>query len=394
VRRGRAFRVSTTTSIPANDAVSEAYSPAQRYAELLNTGEITPDEGQAQAVAALDDLYARWQAQAEQVQPSPGILGRLLGVLRDDAPLEPLEGLYMWGGVGRGKTFLMDLFVESLPDGAAVRMHFHRFMREVHRALTAHAGAANPLQLVADEFAEQGSVLCFDEFFVSDIGDAMILAEVLAALFQRGVALVATSNVEPQHLYENGLQRRRFLPAIDLLHRHTKVLNVDGGIDHRLRVLEQAEIYHVPLDAAAQASLADSFRRIAAKEAVANDHALRIEGRDIMARSCAEGVVWFDFLALCDGPRSQNDYIELAQLFHTVLVSDVPQFTTKSEDQARRFISLVDEFYDRAVKLILSAQADVHELYQGERLAFEFERTQSRLLEMRSREYLAREHRA
>lgn len=369
-------------------------SPAQRYAELLAAGELTADDGQALAVAGLDDLYQRYLAKQEQPQPERSLWSRMFGGLREDPKPRPLQGLYMWGGVGRGKTFLMDLFVEALPPGAALRMHFHRFMREVHRGLNDNSGAANPLNLVADDFAAKGSVLCFDEFFVSDIGDAMILGELLAALFERGVALVATSNVEPVNLYENGLQRRRFLPAIDLLHEHVDILNVDGGIDHRLRVLEQAEIYHVPLDAQAEASLSRSFTSIAAMEQVERNHALRIEGRDITARRCAEGVVWFDFAALCDGPRSQNDYIELAMLFHTVLVSDVPRFTSKLEDQARRFISLVDEFYDRGVKLILSAEEPVHELYQGERLTFEFERTESRLLEMRSRDYLAREHKA
>ena len=378
-------------------------SPADRYAQLISSGELVADDGQALAVAALDDLYQRFMAQAgesgaELVRnkdgSKSGFFSRLRNRFSEPEPVPVLQGLYMWGGVGRGKTFLMDLFVESLPPGAALRMHFHRFMREVHRSLNAHAGSSNPLLLVADEFAGKGSVLCFDEFFVSDIGDAMILAEVLAALFDRGVALVATSNVEPVNLYENGLQRRRFLPAIDLLNQHTKILNVDGGIDHRLRVLEQAEIYHVPLDGAAEESLAASFARIAATEQVSAQAVLSIEGRDMQTRSCAEGVVWFDFAALCDGPRSQNDYIELARLFHSVVVSDVPRFTTKLEDQARRFISLVDEFYDRGVKLILSAEEPVESLYQGSRLTFEFERTQSRLLEMRSHEYLAREHRA
>lgn len=378
-------------------------SPADRYAQLISSGELVADDGQALAVAALDDLYQRFMAQAgesgaELVRnkegSKSGFFSRLRNRFSEPEPVPVLQGLYMWGGVGRGKTFLMDLFVESLPPGAALRMHFHRFMREVHRSLNAHAGSSNPLLLVADEFAGKGSVLCFDEFFVSDIGDAMILAEVLAALFDRGVALVATSNVEPVNLYENGLQRRRFLPAIDLLNEHTKILNVDGGIDHRLRVLEQAEIYHVPLDGAAEESLAASFARIAATEQVSAQAVLSIEGRDMQTRSCAEGVVWFDFAALCDGPRSQNDYIELARLFHSVVVSDVPRFTTKLEDQARRFISLVDEFYDRGVKLILSAEEPVESLYQGSRLTFEFERTQSRLLEMRSHEYLAREHRA
>ena len=372
-------------------------SPAERYARLLEAGELSHDEGQALAVAALDDLYKRvlQRASADPViADSGGLFKRILGKFRQPEPLPVLQGLYMWGGVGRGKTFLMDLFVESLPPNTALRMHFHRFMQEVHRSLNANAGAPNPLLLVADEFASQGSILCFDEFFVSDIGDAMILAELLAALFDRSVALVATSNVEPKNLYDNGLQRRRFLPAIDLLHTHVDILNVDGGIDHRLRVLEQAEIYHVPLGEAAEASLAASFARIAATEQVTADAVLRVEGRDLHSRACAEGVVWFDFAELCDGPRSQNDYIELARLFHSVVISDVPCFTSKIEDQARRFISLVDEFYDRGVKLIVSAEQPVPELYQGERLAFEFERTESRLLEMRSREYLSREHRA
>jgi cell division protein ZapE len=235
-------------------------------------------------------------------------------------------------------------------------------------------------------------VLCFDEFFVSDIGDAMILAELLEGLFARGVALVATSNVVPDRLYENGLQRRRFLPAIELLNRHTLVHNVDGQVDYRLRVLEQAEIYHAPLDRAAQQSLAASFLALSGATEP-TPVTLEIEGRPIHARAAADDVAWFEFRELCEGPRSQNDYIELARLYQAVIISNVPRFTLRSEDAARRFISLVDEFYDRNVKLILSAEAQITELYQGERLRFEFERTESRLLEMQSRDYLSRSHR-
>jgi len=367
-----------------------ASRPAERYRALLEDGTLLADAGQAQAVFALDHLYERLvQREAAGTPGWTTRLGRLVGVV----PATPaVVGLYMWGGVGRGKTFLMDLFYEALPFPGKQRMHFHRFMREVHRGLNKQSGAANPLRKVADEFAQRGRVLCFDEFFVSDIGDAMILGELLQELFARGLVLVATSNVVPVNLYENGLQRQRFLPAIDALVEHVEVLNVDGGIDHRLRVLEQAEIYHVPLDAAAEKSLAASFDQLAASEPITRQHMLEIEGRDVLAKACSEGVVWFDFVQLCDGPRSQNDYIELAKLFHTVLVSDVPRFTSKTEDQARRFISLVDEFYDRGVKLIMSAAEPIAGLYQGERLAFEFERTQSRLLEMGSRDYLAREH--
>ena len=367
-----------------------AHSPAERYQQLLQDGTLLADEGQARAVAALDDLYQRLLERERA--PTAGWttrIGRRFGLV-DEAPI--VQGLYMWGGVGRGKTFLMDLFFDALPIAKKQRMHFHRFMREVHRGLNERAGSANPLRKVADDFAKRGRILCFDEFFVSDIGDAMILGELLQELFARGLVLVATSNVVPVNLYENGLQRQRFLPAIDALVQHVEVLNVDGGIDHRLRVLEQAEIYHVPLSEAAEQSLAQSFNQLAGSEPITRDLTLEIEGRDMQAKACSEGAVWFDFTALCDGPRSQNDYIELAKLFHTVLVSGVPKFTGKTEDQARRFISLVDEFYDRGVKLILSAAEPIPSLYQGSRLSFEFERTESRLLEMGSREYLAREH--
>jgi cell division protein ZapE len=268
-------------------------------------------------------------------------------------------------------------------------------MQRVHRELTQLSGRADPLETVADNLAGEARVLCFDEFFVSDIGDAMLLGELLSHLFDRGVALVATSNIAPHSLYENGLQRRRFLPAIESIERHTEVLNLDGGTDYRLRLLEQAETYHAPLDSRAEALLAERFSALAPDHsAVEVDVDLEIEGRLIRCRRSADDVSWFDFAALCAGPRSQNDYIELARLYHAVLVSDVPIFDPRHEDQARRFISLVDEFYDHNVKLILSAAAPVEELYQGERLAFEFERTRSRLLEMRSHDYLARTHRA
>jgi cell division protein ZapE len=306
---------------------------------------------------------------------------------------EPVKGLYIWGGVGRGKTMLMDLFYECLPGDRRLRMHFHRFMRRVHEGLGRWEGTANPLMRVADEFAAEADVLCFDEFFVSDIGDAMILAELLNALFARGVTLVATSNVEPQSLYENGLQRRRFLPAIDLLHAHTEVIHVPAGMDYRLRALEQAEIYHAPLDQAADMSLTRSFRALA-PEAPERGATLMVEGRPIETVMLADDVVWFEFAELCEGPRSQNDYIELAMVYHAVIVSGVPVLTVDNENAARRFISLVDEFYDHGVKLIISAEAEISELYQGDRLRFEFERTESRLIEMQSREYLAKRHEA
>lgn len=336
----------------------------------------------------LDDLYRQLEARAV---PRRGLLGRLIRQPRQLR--QPVRGLYLWGGVGRGKTMLMDLFYDCLPEHDRLRMHFHRFMQRVHNELTVLGGTANPLEQVAEGLARESSVLCFDEFFVSDIADAMILAELLQGLFERGVTLVATSNVEPDRLYENGLQRRRFLPAIDLLKTHTQVFYVESPVDYRLRALERAEIYHAPLDGAAEASLRKSFAALA-PEAAEHDVVMDINGRPIRSRCVADDVAWFDFAELCEGPRSQNDYIELARVFHAVLLSNVRRFTTRDEDAARRFISLVDEFYDRNVKLIISAEVPAERLYGGERLRFEFERTESRLREMQSHEYLARVHRA
>ncbi len=364
-------------------------SPRQKYQEKIRNKEFQEDAGQAQVVEHLDDLYRRLTAPVD----AGNVWQRVVGRLRGAPARAPQRGLYIWGGVGRGKTMLMDLFYDCLPRRRRLRMHFHRFMRRVHHGLKHWSGTANPLQKVADEFAQEAQVLCFDEFFVSDIGDAMILAELMNALFQRGVTLVATSNVEPCNLYENGLQRRRFLPAIDLLYEHTEVVAVAPGLDFRLRALEQAEIYHWPLDPAAEESLSRSFAALA-PDTPEHDVNLRIEGRDIMARMVADDVAWFEFAALCEGPRSQNDYIELAMIFHAVLLSNVPVMTVKNENAARRFISLVDEFYDHGVKLIISAEAAITDIYQGERLRFEFERTRSRLLEMQSHEYLAGSHQA
>lgn len=365
-------------------------SPLTKYQQKLETGEFHQDAAQAQVAALLDDLYLRVTAASK-----PSGLASLLAKVASlrGARAEPETGLYIWGGVGRGKTMLMDLFYDCLPAERRLRMHFHRFMRRVHDGLQDWTGTADPLRKVAASIADQADVLCFDEFFVSDIGDAMILAEVLDELFRRGVTLVATSNVEPKNLYENGLQRSRFLPAIDLLYAHTHVEHVDEGVDFRLRALQQAEIYHCPLDAAAEAGLKRSFAALAPDTPQAGV-TLQIEGRPIATRLVADDVVWFDFAELCDGPRSQNDYIELALVYHAVLLSDVPVLTLRSENAARRLISLVDEFYDHGVKLIISAAAPINELYQGERLRFEFQRTESRLIEMQSNDYLAGSHRA
>jgi len=377
-----------TSAPPTGYRVVTGTTPGERYRTLLQTEGFARDPAQERVVRLLEDLHVR----LEQRRADTGNwFTRLLGGGRSKA--EPLAGLYLWGGVGRGKTMLMDLFYECQPADDRLRMHFHRFMQRVHQDLRRLAGTANPLEAVAERFAAESRILCFDEFFVADIGDAMILGELLDGLFRRGVTLVATSNVEPDHLYENGLQRRRFLPAIDLLKQHTRVVNVDGEVDYRLRVLERAEIFHAPLDAEAEASLKRSFDALA-PDTPERDVDMEVEGRTIRARWVAEDVAWFEFAELCEGPRSQNDYIELARVFHAVLVSNVRRFTGRNEDAARRFISLVDEFYDHNVKLILSAEVPVTELYAGERLRFEFQRTESRLLEMQSHEYLSRTHRA
>ncbi|MEX2489060.1 MAG: cell division protein ZapE [Pseudomonadales bacterium] len=361
-----------------------ASGPVKQYQLGVEAGDIVFDPAQFQAAEYLQALYD----ELTESPQAPGLLARLLR--RPERPA--VKGLYFWGGVGRGKTYLMDVFYETLPFEEKTRLHFHRFMRGVHHELQAVQGESDPLEQIAADFANRSRVLCFDEFFVSDITDAMILAGLLDGLFSRGVVLVATSNVAPDRLYENGLQRRKFLPAIELLKTHTRIVNLDGDIDYRLRALELAEIYHYPLDEQADTSLARSFESLSPDRGEA-DVTLEIEGRPVSARLCGDGVAWFDFPELCDGPRSQNDYIELARIFQTILISNVPVFDTRKEDQARRFISLVDEFYDHNVKLILSAEAPVTELYRGNRLKFEFQRTESRLQEMQSHDYLAREHR-
>ncbi|WP_369802085.1 cell division protein ZapE [Microbulbifer sp. Q7] len=364
-------------------------TPMERYQRDLQRPDFVEDPAQRAAVEKLQDLYERLRA----ADAGGGRVVRRLKALWQKQR-EPVKGLYFWGGVGRGKTYLMDAFFESLPFEEKQRTHFHRFMRDVHRQLKALSGEKNPLDKVAERIAGRARVLCFDEFFVSDITDAMILANLLDALFARGVTLVATSNIIPEGLYKDGLQRARFLPAIDLLLEHTEVVNVDNGVDYRLRALEMAELYHSPLDDQADKSLHRSFASLMVEGSeVRESVTLDIEGRPIVASRLADDVAWFEFAELCDGPRSQNDYIELAREFHTVLLASVPQMDGRMESQARRFINLVDEFYDRSVKLVVSAAEPIESLYSGRQLRFEFDRTMSRLQEMQSREYLARPHR-
>ncbi len=359
----------------------------RRYARAITEHGYREDEAQLRAINALERVRTNLIRESPR-GPVAGLRRMLLGQFRQPAPV---RGAYLWGDVGRGKTFALDLFFDSLPFPDKKRFHFHRLMYRVHKQLRDLEHLQDPLAVVADELAGQARVICFDEFYVADIADAMILGRLLDALFSRGITLVATSNIPPSDLYRDGLQRQKFLPAIDLLKKHTEILNVDGNTDYRLRVLEQAEIYHAPLDEAANQNLERYFQDIA-PDTRYSSLSIEILGREIPTLRRADGVAWFSFSALCDGPRSQNDYIEIARCFHTVILADLPCMDVSMENQARRFIALVDEFYDRRVKLICSAAVPIGELYCGQRLVREFERTRSRLREMQSREYLAAPH--
>ncbi len=355
-------------------------SPLVHYQRLLGKDGFESDPEQLTAAGALDEL---WHALRQQEHP------RFLDKLFGKKP-QYVRGLYLWGGVGRGKTWLMDLFYEQLPLRKKHRVHFHRFMQRIHGSLKTLGNVQDPLPQIAENWARECSVLCLDEFFVSDIADAMLLSGLLENLFSRGVTLVTTSNMEPEGLYSNGLQRARFLPAIELIKQHTRVLELGGDTDFRLRILEQSEIFHHPLDRAADRQMTTSFNRISAECELAHD--LEINGRNFHALRRGDGIIWFNFRELCDKPRGSADYSEIARAFNTVMLSGMPQLSEDDADVARRFITLVDEFYDRNVKLLISAATSIDELYPGQKLAFEYQRTASRLTEMQSHEYLARPH--
>jgi cell division protein ZapE len=301
------------------------------------------------------------------------------------------RGVYMWGGVGRGKSFLMDCFFQAVPLTRKTRLHFHEFMREVHRELQELKGTPDPLQELGKRIARRFRLICFDEFHVADVTDAMILYRLLEAMFANRVSIVTTSNFHPDGLYPNGLHRDRILPAIALLKENLEVINVDAGTDYRRRTLERVKRYHAPLNAEAEAALTDAFEQLA--EARDEDPVLHIEQREITARRKAGGVVWFDFKWLCGGPRSQNDYLEIASRFHTLILSNVPQMQPRMASEARRFTWLIDVLYDRRVKLIISAEVPPEQLYIEGPLAHEFPRTVSRLMEMQTAEFLALERR-
>ncbi len=346
-------------------------------AEMAARG-YSSDPAQLVALQELDRCAREW---ADFKDQRSNAFKKLIN--RPDPPL----GVYLHGGVGTGKSLLMDCFYKAVPLRRKTRLHFHEFMREVHRELRALQGTANPLEVLAKNVAHKHRLICFDAFHVADITAALILHRLLSALFDHGVGLIATSNFHPDGLYPNGLHRDRMLPAIELLKRHLVIVPVDNGIDYRSKLLEHVRLYLTPPGPEADAEMAEAFERLAASGD--ESPVLSIENRKIHAKRKAEGVVWFDFKALCGGPRSQNDYIEIASQFHTVLLSDVPRMPARMASEARRFAWLVDVLYDRRIKLMLSAQAMPHELYIEGPLAHEFPRIASRLEEMRSKDYLA-----
>ncbi len=365
-------------------------SPLDKYKQDLQQENFFFDAAQENAVKHLQRLYEDLQNKPLAISGFERVLNRWKKVFV--APeVKPIKGVYFFGGVGRGKTYLVDTFYDCLPFNNKMRVHFHRFMHRVHQELKTLSGQSDPLKIIANKFAQETRVICFDEFFVSDITDAMILGTLFEALFANNVTLVATSNIIPDELYRNGLQRERFLPAIKLINEHTEVVNVDSGIDYRLRTLEQAEIFHFPLDKQADENLRHYFKQLSG-ESGEQGRDIEINNRQLATVFVSDGVVYFDFSILCESARSQGDYMEISQLYHTVLLSNVKQMGTDCDDTTRRFIALVDEFYERHVKLIISAEVALEELYTCGRLAFEFKRCLSRLQEMQSHDYLASEH--
>jgi len=365
----------------------EPLSPRKRYQFDLDASNLIPDRAQAQAIDHVERLYhdlvaARGHQPARFLDKIPGF---------SKARIEPVRGLYLWGRVGRGKTYIVDTFFDCLAIEEKLRIHFHSFMRRVHSELKQLRHEADPLRLIAKRWAGEFRVLCLDEFHVGDITDAMIVGNLFAALFENGVCLVTTSNEAPKDLYREGLQRDRFLPAIALLEKHLDVFELSGDLDYRLRALEQAGVYYTPHSDAVTDALRQRFIDIA-PEPGERGGAIEIDGREIPTRRHADGVVWFDFDTLCGGPRATGDYIEIALCHHTIVLSEVPVMDKDASDAARRFINLIDELYDRNVKLVISAAAPAEHLYTGSRLVQPFKRTASRLREMQSHDYLARPH--
>ncbi|MBI3285948.1 MAG: cell division protein ZapE [Burkholderiales bacterium] len=347
------------------------------YQDALTQRGFQADAAQQRAVDRLQQAYDEWRHYKGK---RANKLTRI--ITRPEVP----RGVYMWGGVGRGKSFLMDSFYSVVPVVRKTRLHFHEFMRAVHRQLDELKGMADPLDEVARRIAKKYRLICFDEFHVSDVADAMLLYNLLNALFDNGVSFVMTSNYQPDTLYPDGLHRDRMLPTIALLKQKLDVLNVDSGNDYRKRALEQVQAYLTPLSAATDLALRESFARIAASHD--EDIHVDIEGRKLKSLRRAGSVIWFDFATLCGGPRSQNDYLEIASRFHTVILSGIPHMSAAMSSEARRFTWLIDVFYDNKVKLIMSAEVAPEDLYTAGTLSNEFHRTVSRIIEMQSKAYM------
>ena len=360
----------------------------KQYQQFVNTDTHRQDSAQLEAVRVLASiqhkLYERY------TNDKPGLLSRLKQLIIKQSP--PVTGIYLWGDVGRGKTWLMNIFYETLPVNRKQRQHFHHFMLDIHERLSRPGNKKDPLKQIATDLSYRYDVICLDEFIVTNITDAMLLYRLLQALFDSGVTLIATSNRIPDDLYLNGLQREQFLPAIELIKHHCRIYHLDGDSDHRLSLLEKFELYYSPINEATENSIKQRLNEMASTDITYNQ-TIQVLGRTIEYRACADEIIWFDFEQLCDAPRAAQDYIEIAADYHTVLLSNVPVMNEYLDDKARRFIYLIDELYDRRVKLIISAETTPEQLYIGTMLKFAFNRTRSRLIEMRSEAYLAEPHR-
>lgn len=375
------------------------------YQNILDGGQFKPDDVQREAIMRLNSIQQAFilkqQFSHSKSKNWRETLQRIAGRKKASSK-PPIKGLYLWGGVGRGKTWMMDLFFESLPGERKLRLHFHRVMLLVHEMLAQLEGSAAPLEKIADQLKAQADVLCFDEFFVSDITDAMLLGNLLTALFDRGITLVATSNIPPDQLYQNGLQRARFLPAIAQIEKHCDIMNINTDTDYRLRALTDAGLWVSSRDKSSLLFMERSFALLSHQTAPPEvcfqqekntGPILNINHRAFPTLAVANGVLATDFHTLCGEARSAQDYVEISRLFHSVLLLNVPIITTSMEDQARRFLAMVDEFYERQVKLVVSAEGTLNEIYQGAQLKFEYPRCISRLREMQSEEYLQSPHR-
>ena len=360
---------------------------SKKFEENIANKNFSPDAAQREIVEVLSVL------QTDLMHEYSRPLNFLSSKIKLSNFNKKIDGVYIWGEVGRGKTYLMDLFFETLPFDQKMRLHFHRLMHKVHEELKLFSGKADPIKHVARKISKNAKVMCIDEFFVNDIGDAMILATLLEELFNQKVCLVITSNVQPNSLYANGLQRQNFLPAIKILESNCKIVKLRSQMDYRLRELEKNLVFFSPSNELSDRKMEDIFDNLLnPSESSFTSCELNIQGRKILAYRSSNNIVWFLFEDICEGPRSQNDYIQISREFHTVMVSKIPELTVASEGAARRFISMVDEFYDRNVKLIIASNSPIENIYKGIQLIFEFERTKSRLIEMQSVEYLSRSH--